>query len=351
MTFSGRLTPAQRAELTRRGQQQFRQQLAAEAEAEARRLQQAYRAQLQRLNEQLALSKLAGEGALYSARAIERAREQVREALNGLTGEIEARSRAVEAGGIAIGTQAGTKAMGDSIGTRFNQPSVEQIRSLVGYVDSPAFQAAMDAYGPHHGDAVADILLDGASRGVDPVRTARLVSKYTTDVPLFDALRTVRTVQIWSARQGSHEIYRANADVLNGWLWSAARDGHVCMSCRSQDGKIFPLSATLNDHHLGRCAPVPVTKTWGELGFEGGSEVLDGYETGIQRFEAMTDAEQIAVMGRAAWQAWKDGRFTLDQYAQPYSNPIYGPMLGEASLTQLVGPELAQVYVQQTRAA
>ena len=59
MTFAGRLTPAQRAELTRRGQQQFRQQLATEAEAEARRLQKAYREQLRRLDAQLALAKLA----------------------------------------------------------------------------------------------------------------------------------------------------------------------------------------------------------------------------------------------------------------------------------------------------
>jgi len=351
VTFGGRLTPAQRAELTRRGQQQFRRQLATEAEAEARRLQKAYREQIQRLNAQLGLPSLAESGALYSARSIERTREQVTAALNGLTSEIEARAREAEAGGVAIGTRAGAEAMTGSIGTAFNQPSIEQIRSLVGYVDSPAFRAAMDSYGAYHGEAVADIILSGASQGVDPIKTARLVAKYTKDVPLFDALRTVRTVQLWSARQGSHEIFRANEDVLSGWLWSAARDGHVCMSCRGQDGKIFPLNATLNDHHLGRCAPVPVSRSWKELGFEGGSEVLDGYETGIQRFEALTDAEQIDAMGKAAWQAWKDGRFTLDQYAQPYSNPIYGEMMGEASLTQLVGADVAQMYVQQARAA
>lgn len=337
--------------MTRRGQQQFRRQLAEEAEAEARRLAKAYREQLRRLDEQLALAKLAGEGALYSARSIERVREQVTAALNGMTGEIEARSRDAEAMGTAIGSKAGKKAMTDAVGVSFNQPSVEQIRSLVGYVDSPAFQAAMNGYGRYHGDAVADIILDGVSRGVDPVKTARSVSKYTKDVPLSDALRTVRTVQIWSARQGSHEIFRANEDVLNGWMWSAARDGHVCMCCRVQDGKIFPLTATLNDHHLGRCGPVPVARSWRELGFEGGSEVLDGYETGIQRFEAFTDAEQIAEMGRAAWKAWKDERFNLEDYAVSYDNAIYGPMMTEASLVQLVGAEVAQAYKQQARVA
>lgn len=351
MTFGGRLSPAQRAELTRRGQEQFRRELASQAEAEARRLTRAYREQLRQLNEQLALSRLADAGTLYNTRAIERMREQVQTALDGLTREIEAISRAAEAGGVAIGTRAGGKAMQDAVGVGWNQPSVEQIRALVGYVDSAPFQAAMTSYGSYHGDAAADIILDGVSRGVDPAKTARQVSRYLSTMPMYDALRTVRTVQLYSARQGSHEIFRQNADVVTGWMWSAARGGHVCMACLTQDGKIFPLSATLNDHHMGRCAPVPVTKSWGELGFSGGVEVLDGYETGIQRFGGMTDAEQIDLMGRAAWQAWKDGRFQLDQFAQPYENPIYGTMTAEASLAQLVGAEVAAAYERMARAA
>lgn len=351
MTSGGRLSPAQRAELTRRGQEQFRRELATQAEAEAQRLTRAYQAQLRRLNEQLALSRLAESGTLYNTRAIERAREQVKAALDGLTREIEAISRDAEATGVAVGTRAGGKAMQDAVGVGWNQPSVEQIRALVGYVDSGPFQAAMDSYGSYHADAAADIILDGVSRGVDPNKTARQVSRYLGTIPRYDALRTVRTVQLYSARQGSHEIFRQNADVVSGWMWSAARGGNVCMACLAQDGKIFPLSATLNDHHLGRCAPVPVTKAWGELGFSGGSEVLDGYETGIQRFGAMTDGEQIDMMGRAAWQAWKDGRFQLEQFAQPYQNAIYGTMTTEASLAQLVGADVAAVYERMARVA
>ncbi len=351
MTFGGRLSPAQRAELTRRGQEQFRRELAAQAEAEAQRLTRAYQAQLRRLNEQLALSRLAESGTLYNTRAIERMREQVTAALDGLTREIEALSRAAEAGGVAIGTRAGSKAMQDAVGVGWNQPSVEQIRALVGYVDGAPFRAAMSSYGSYHADAAADIILDGVSRGVDPVKTTRQVSRYLGTIPRYDALRTVITVRLYSARQGSHEIFRQNADVVSGWMWSAARGGNVCMACMTQDGKIFPLSATLNDHHLGRCAPVPITRSWGELGFEGGAEVLDGYETGLQRFGAMTDDEQIDMMGRAAWQAWKDGRYQLDQFAQPYENAIYGTMTTEASLAQLVGAEVAAVYERMARAA
>lgn len=354
MTFAGRITPAQRAEMARRGQQQFRAELVAKAEAEARRLQQAYTQMLRRLDEQLGLMNLADEGALYSARSIERMRAQVAEALSSLTSTIEAQARQMEAGGISIGARAGEQAMTTSLGgVAFNRPSVESIRALVGYVDSASFQAAMNSYGEYHADAVADILLDGASRGIDPIKTARAVTKYTQKMPYYDALRTVRTVQLWSARAASHEIYRQNADVVTGWMWSSALGPNTCMACRRMHGNIFPLNKTLNDHHMGKCAPVPVTKSWGALGISGGSEVLEGVPTGIQLFQQMkTDAEQIAAMGsRAAWLAWKDGRFKLEDFAVPYQNAIYGEMTGEASLTDLVGPELAAAYEKMARAA
>jgi hypothetical protein len=351
MTFAGRLTPAQRAERTRRGQEQFQRELAAQAEAEARRLAKAYLAQLKRLDAQLGLAKLAENGALYNTQAIERLRRQVQTTLDGLSGQIEAVSRAAEAGGVAVGTRAGAKAMQDTVGVSFNQPSVEQIRSLVGYVDSPAFQASLANYGAYHGEQAADIILDGASRGVDPIKTARQVRQYVGKMPMFDALRTVRTVQLYSARQGSHEIYRANADVISGWMWSSALQRTTCMACRSQHGKVFPLDKALNDHHLGKCAPVPVTRRWSDFGFSSGSEVLDGVPTGIQLFERMSQAEQIAAMGKAAYMAWKDGGFNLEQYAMPYQNAVYGTMVGEASLEQLVGVEVAQAYARQARAA
>ena len=352
MTFAGRVTPAQRAEMVRQGQQAFRRELASKAEAEARRLQRAYTQMLRRLDEQMALTNLAEEGALYSARTIERMRQQVAEALSSLTSEIEAIARGAENTGIEIGARAGATGMTDALGgVRFNQPSVGQIRSLVGYVDSAPFQAAMNSYGPYHADVVADIVIDSVSRGIDPIKTARAVAKYTKNMPLADAIRTTRTVQLWSARSAAHEIFRENADILTGWMWSASKGGNVCMACRARDGQIFPLTATLNGHHLCRCAPVPVTKTWRSMGVQGGREVLADAPTGIDLFRRMSDAEQKREMGTAAWLAWKEGRFELDDYARPYQNPIYGEMTGEASLVQLIGPELAQVYEKMARAA
>ncbi len=62
--------------------------------------------------------------------------------------------------------------------------------------------------------------------------------------------------------------YRANADVVMGWQWSAAPD--ACEECRRKHGGVHPLSEDMQTHEGCRCTPLPVTRSYdsilGDLG-------------------------------------------------------------------------------------
>jgi hypothetical protein len=153
-----------------------------------------------------------------------------------------------------------------------------------------------------------------------------------------------RTVQLWSARRGALEVYKANADIVKGWIWSASLDATVCMACVAMNGTFHELDEILNDHHNGRCAMVPVTNTWADLGFASGQEVTAGIQSGQDWFDNLPASEQSKRMGPAMFAAYQDGAFEFSQLSATYSDDVYGQMRREASLNELIGNDAASAY-------
>lgn len=173
--------------------------------------------------------------------------------------------------------------------------------------------------------SVIDAILNGVVSGFNPRRTARLVQD-SFGRGLADALRFVRTAQLWAYREASRASMVANQDVLEGWVWSAHFDDRVCMSCVVMHGTIHPVDEALNDHHNGRCAPIPLVK--------GFPNPVD--QTGIDWFLAQPEATQKQLMGPGKYQAWQDGAIQLDQLTAERVDDVYGVMRGEPSLKQLL---------------
>ncbi len=341
-----RLSAAQKAEIARQSEARFRYALAHDAIDAATRLQRAYKGVLKTLDARLA--EVPGDRLLTPA-GTQRIVTAVKAELDGLTREIEAQARRLQDGAIGAGIDMGAKAL-DAAGVLFGRPAIEQVQALINYVDSAAFQQRLRRYGSTYAGEVSDTILSMAAQGKDPRKIARAVRDLMRGQPLNDAQRMVRTVQLWGARRGQQSIFQKNADVVLGWLWSSARDKRTCFGCLAKHGSKHPITEVLNDHHLGRCAMVPLTPSWADLGFEDGTD-LTVVETGEAWFGTLPETEQRGMMGPARWTAWKDGAFTFDQLAQPYQNDVYGEMIGEASLVELVGEQAAKEYVRQARRA
>lgn len=143
-----------------------------------------------------------------------------------------------------------------------------------------------------------------------------------------DALRMARTTQIYASRMGTREIYERVG--TNEWMWAASLDDRVCLACVCMHGQIFPVTELLNDHHMGRCAMVPITPRWSELGYEGGGEWIDQqpYLDGVHWFTSQPMERQRRIMGVQLLEAWQRNEFILgpDAVVGTYDNDIFGPM-------------------------
>ena len=115
---------------------------------------------------------------------------------------------------------------------------------------------------------------------------------------------------------GNHATYRANERVLEGWIWSSARDTRTCISCWSQHGRVYRLDQVLRDHHQGRCAPIPLvrgsTRQW---------------QTGEQLFDNLRPEQQQQIMGPGLYDAWRRGDVQFNELSVPYYDDVYGEML------------------------
>jgi hypothetical protein len=333
-------TAKQLEALIRAGHQAFLKALSRESIASARRLAVAYKSTLEGLDAQIRALSATG----LDSGAVRNLYERVRDSLNYLTGQIGREARRMEVSGLAAGRDYASlaiRAAGVTVG--WNEVGVEQIRALIRYVDSPAFGALLDDYGQTHAQRALDIILSLESQGWGPEAVAQRVRQYLTKMPYYDSVRLTRTVQIYGARMGTREQYLANPDIVLGWIWSSARDTHTCPSCWSMDGKRFPISVVLNDHHSGKCVPIPITPSWAELGVPGGQD-LPELPSGESLFRGLTEQEQQQILGKARWTAWQDGAFSFDQLSEIYQNPVYGEMRRERSLDSLIGRDAAAAY-------
>ncbi|MCW2131713.1 phage head morphogenesis protein [Arthrobacter sp. VKM Ac-2550] len=115
-------------------------------------------------------------------------------------------------------------------------------------------------------------LVRGIAVGDNPKTTARRIVRRAEgrfNGGLTRAAMIARNEVLDMHRAGAKLSDEANADVMAGWRWSASQTARTCPSCLANHGSLHPITEPGPlDHHQGRCARVPVTKSWKELGFD-----------------------------------------------------------------------------------
>lgn len=162
-------------------------------------------------------------------------------------------------------------------------------------------------------------LIRGIAAGSNPKQTAaRMVrrAEQRHNFGLTRALVIARTETLDAHRAAAQVAQEQHADVLAGWLWLAKLDGRTCRSCFAQHGQVHDLDQPgPHDHQQGRCARMPVTKSWADLGFdvpEPASKIPDAAEV----FASLPAAQQRQILGAAGHDAWKDGKFPMDAWSR-----------------------------------
>ncbi|QXT62747.1 phage minor head protein [Tessaracoccus palaemonis] len=128
-----------------------------------------------------------------------------------------------------------------------------------------------------------------------------------------------RTEMLDATRHAALEQRKANADILDGWIWHADLSSRTCPACWSLHGSVHPVEeAGPIDHHQGRCTALPKTKSAEELGLAGGDiPGLDPTQADAQAtFEALPESVQREILGPARFEAWKSGQYPMSSWAQ-----------------------------------
>ena len=162
-------------------------------------------------------------------------------------------------------------------------------------------------------------LVRGLLVGENPRETARRMVRRTEGTfngGLARALTIARTETLDAHRAASMLGYRQNADVLEGWEWHADLSSRTCSACWAMHGTIHPLDEPGPAGHQNcRCTGLPVLKDPAELGFET-PDPVSIIPDAEARFNALSPAEQLDVLGPSRFAAWKAGEFPMSAWAQ-----------------------------------
>lgn len=168
-------------------------------------------------------------------------------------------------------------------------------------------------------EAINSELVRGVALGLNPRRVAsdmvkanRIVNQleHGFNLPLHRALVIARTEMLDAYRTSAAVGQQAHADVLAGWMWLAKLDTRTCPSCWSQHGAMHELDeAGPLDHQQGRCARMPVTKPWSELGFDD-VEPPSLVEDARLVFDGLSRVEKVEIMGELRMRRYEAGEIT-----------------------------------------
>lgn len=228
--------------------------------------------------------------------------------------------------GIGLGLAHSAQLVQSMSGARFTglQPGV--MRPLLAYLDrdGPLYKRLSLLTGATV-DRVVQTIIDGVGSGFNPRRIAGQIQS-AFGGGLTDALRNTRTVQLYSYRDSARANYMASDGIVTGWVWYAELDADVCPVCAAQHGTIHELDEKLDGHYNCRCAALPY--------IEG---VTNEIELGTDWFDNLPESQQAGLLGQTKYEAWKDGKFGLSDLVDHADNEVYGTMVRERSLAELIG--------------
>ncbi len=191
-------------------------------------------------------------------------------------------------------------------------------------------------------DALRRGLVTGVALGQHPSKIASAVVARVDGAfngGLTRASVVARTEVLDAHRAASRQVHTENADVLEGWRWLATvtgRSAHrTCTSCWALHGRLFSAdTAGPLDHQQGRCARVPVTRSWADLGIDG-DEPADNFPDARAIFADLPRDQQVAVMGPARHALWASGAVDFDDLAELVDNPGWRPSYRPRSVASL----------------
>ena len=241
---------------------------------------------------------------------------------------ISAEQRALLGLGIEHGAQAINAyyaTFGQVAGT-FDLLPVQAVEYMVGLAgDGSPLASLLAASYPDSVDGLTNELIKAITMGLGTRETARAMAK-GFGIGLDRALNIARTEQLRAYRESNRATYQRSG-LVSGYKRLSARDRRVCAACLFADnGKIYDLDYSYEEHPQGRCTLVPVVI---------GMPVIQ-WQSGEAWFVAQNESVQSSILGPGRYEAWQAGEFELADVVKRRENKTWGASLVPASLNDLV---------------
>jgi SPP1 gp7 family putative phage head morphogenesis protein len=208
-------------------------------------------------------------------------------------------------------------------GYTFARLPAEQLEVIVGELgDGSPLRARLGRLGPVAAEKAGDVLTRAVALGYGAAQTSRELREALGE-PLTDTLRIARTEQMRSARAASIDSYRANSDVVPGWMRIAELDDTTCPICIALHGTRYSTEQDFDTHPNCRCTCIPEV-----VGVE------RQIQTGSQWFEKQSAKVQLEVLGEQKYAAYHDGKISLMDLVQHTESLDWGGGYRERTLDE-----------------
>lgn len=212
-----------------------------------------------------------------------------------------------------------------TVGAFFDRLPIEAIEHMVGLAgDGSPLGKLLKATFPDAAAGLTEALIQGTAQGRNPTVVARAMAQGMASS--FNRMLVIaRTEQLRPYREASRQQY-IKSGVVEGFYRLSAHDSRVCPACLMAEGEFYSLGETLREHPQGRCTMVPKV-----IGLP-----ATRWQQGADWFKQQDEARQKAILGPKRYQAWRDGKFDLDQIVTVKSSSTWGDSVTPTPLSELV---------------
>lgn len=216
---------------------------------------------------------------------------------------------------------------------RFDEIAARNI--IARFSNENYIRGILEANAPQMIKDIRDVFVRAIVRG-SPARIVARILQRKFEMPVLKAKIVARTEIVSASRDSNLARYRLS-ETVKAWRWSATLDNRTCAVCIALHGQIFPLETPFATHPQCRCSPVPVVRTFEEMGLDipepprsPGLDVM-----GEDWFRRQNSDVQMRILGKGKYQLYKSGQIKLSDLIRSYNHPVYGPSREERSLKSL----------------
>jgi len=210
-----------------------------------------------------------------------------------------------------------------AVGVEWNTLPAGAVEAFAGISgDGAPLGRLLAPLGQDTAQGVTEGISQGIARGFSPRKTAALITD-KTGLGLTRSLLISRTETLRAYRESTRATYESNKAVVKGWQRSASKDGRTCPACLSLDGKQYETNEPIDSHPGCRCAMVPVTVTYADLGLDV-PEDLTPPESAKQWFDRQPSSVQRDMLGKERYRQWQNGTIGFDDFVMVLDSPIWG---------------------------